>query len=618
MERTFNQSPQQSENDASKPGSYWEQVLSPLIKTSTQTIKNLEGSALFTRIVNTRLELSASGAYLGGGSASQLQNSQWLQHLQNLPFEVRLRLQDNMKQVFPGLDLTGKSTEKFFAGLIANSPETLSSIAQLLISLVARFTQWAAVSGEFFSDKFSTIESVFSEQEQRLREEQANKTKVLAAKLERLDKLVKGVGVGAGKGGFGGGEAFGAGAGVGGAKGPAAAKVSKEVKELERLKVRVVALEKQNAFLVAREKDLEYRLSVAATGVMDGPKQSEKKKKAGVSKDTKEGETGNLGKVKSARSSGTDKEQEGVMLFDAPMLPSKKKAATVVKKVIVSKQEKMDRLETSLLDYTTYLSNVVLSLPTLPIQMLESSNFTGYLEMVVDLLPKVDKRKDLLADRSGWVRGILEIASRLVANRNKVKWSDEQELVGAPDALPLKISPKTTYWIKVVENKALIELMAEMKQENLGKLVVQEPVTKKLLDLMTGFTNYLRVKIAENDEKIILAKTGAEFAGPGSSPLQKTSDTKTNLKKLKEAFYTKISQTKTLLTIYIWMDCISHLPPEQTRYFQEEAQLILQDPNWQSLPLLYNELLDWYSGLSSLMKTAPSFARGSLEMAIDD
>ena len=71
------------------------------------------------------------------------------------------------------------------------------------------------------------------------------------------------------------------------------------------------------------------------------------------------------------------------------------------------------------------LSSCILHQPLLPQALSDYNNYTSCLALIVEALPKIEKRKDLLADRSGWVRYMLELGIRLIDIRKKIRFSEE-------------------------------------------------------------------------------------------------------------------------------------------------------------------------------------------------
>ena len=172
----------------------------------------------------------------------------------------------------------------------------------------------------------------------------------------------------------------------------------------------MIALEKQNAYLVTKEKELEGKLREFVTKGKGGEKKKiVKKSSLSVSQDTK----------KKPKDKDGQKLNE-VMIFDSPM-PSSSKGETANIKTpvsnIVSKQEKLDKLETSLMEYTQLLSSVICSLDHIPEYLFEEKTYVSTLEMIVETLPKIEKRKILLSDKSEWLRGLLEIGIKLIDNQ---------------------------------------------------------------------------------------------------------------------------------------------------------------------------------------------------------
>lgn len=506
-------------------------------------------------------------------------------HLSKMDMETRLLLQCQQKNLCPGLPVSGADLDQQLASIL-NDKESSTAIMKAMLLSNLRLAQWIEVVLPLVDDKFNDLDQLYTELSDSLKDQVNSRVRLLTTKIEKTDKLLKSLKespktalASLGQFGKAGGEKV-------------DIKNSKSEKDVEKLKVKVIALEKQNAYLVTKEKELEGKLREFVTKGKGGEKKKiVKKSSLSVSQDTK----------KKPKDKDGQKLNE-VMIFDSPM-PSSSKGETANIKTpvsnIVSKQEKLDKLETSLMEYTQLLSSVICSLDHIPEYLFEEKTYVSTLEMIVETLPKIEKRKILLSDKSEWLRGLLEIGIKLIDNQALVKFSPEQELVGAVDSLPLSFTPKTTYWMNVVKSKN--QDIAMEVNSGFGKLVPNDAVTRKINELLTGYLNFLRSKIAEINEKLEqfkapVADANQPYAFTGQN---QGLEIRQNIKKIRSFLSQKALMTKAMVSCYLFIERAANISNEQQIYFTEEIADLLSDRYWRDAPLLGQNIRSWYVKLNN-------------------
>lgn len=490
-------------------------------------------------------------------------------HLDKFDLEVRGIVQQAMKKKMGALMVPAEELDQEIAWTLKHQPAVLCGLFKDLLFLSMRNAQWTEVIAQYLTKGLETCLEIFNEIENNLKTEFNNKIKNQQTKITALEKLLKSV-----------------------KEAPAAIKMapksSKADKELEKLKVKLISLENQNSYLVAREKALETKLKEGVSSAKEkdlAPKETGKKKKE---------------KTTSLESNSKSKNSQLLMVFDAPEPGLQSKKLSGVKKIKkITKQERMDRFETSIMDYCTILSTAVLSEPDLPTGLFDSGVFEGFLELVIEIIPKINSKKELLVDRSGFMKGILELAIKVIDGKKRVRFSEEQMLVCVPDVLPLNFNPKTSFWIKVLDPKSSILEGDKDPNKPASKFVVQEQVTRQLQSYLTNFVNYLRMKLSELSEKAANLRNKDDSLQPSSTPI-KALEIKQSLRKLLEIINQRSLLTKTLLLCYIFIERVAFISGEQLTYYREEAEELLSERHWRDLPALGREITHWYTRMAGM------------------
>ena len=536
--------------------------------------------------VYERLALSLQDPSKAMHLSVSMKNDWFNKHLVKFGMETRSVLQDHLKAKCAGVLVGGEALDRELLSTVVQQPAVATGLFKDLLYLTVRYAQWVDVVSKYMNNTMEKLNNIYMDMESNMRVEMNNKLKMHQNKISTLEKLMKSIKetpLNDGHGSTG--------------KSGKAGTVPKLEKEVERLKVRIIALESQNAFMVSRERALETKMKENATT----PSET-KKEKEGTKDLKKKKESKDLSSHK--HSSASMDTKNSVMVFEnsdyGNNLQSKKLSAPLNKKVKkVTKLEKLDRYETALMDYCSILNIVILTECSngLPGKLLDANVYQSFMELVIDILPKIDKRKELLADRSGFLKGILELAVRCIDAKKKVRFSEEQMMVCVPDVLPINFHAKTSFWIKVLDPKHSIvpSLADDTKEPKPCKFVVQEQVTKSLQSILTNFVNYLRLKLSELGEKAANLRSGGGEAVSGTPT--KSIEVKQSFKKLLEIIHQRSQYTKTLVLCYVFIERSSSISEEQQIYYTEEISELLAERHWRDLPSMLEDIRQWYGRL---------------------
>lgn len=539
--------------------------LQTFLKNTASLTDNLEMMHFFHRaVIASRIGNETNTLHLS------LKPEWHTAHLARMDMEARLILQTQQSGVYPGLLNNTAEFEEEIKKLVATSPGQAEAIIKLLILSNLRLAQWTSIVAPVLEDGLSQVEEVYNHCTEEVKEEMNSRVRLLTSKVDRLDKLLKSI------------QSLGKTQLTAGKASMGEKDTKKLEKELEKLRVKVIALEKQNGYLVSREKEIEGKLK-------DFKEKGEKKKKKTSSAESEPKEIKKL------------KPKEGLMIFDSPApayLASKAEGGKTSSQSLSVKQEKLDKLESTLLEYTQLLSTSLFCVNKIPEVFFEEKTYIQTLELIIESLPKIEKRKLLLNDKSEWLRCMLELGVRLIDNHKRVKFSAEQELVGVYEVLPLHFTPKTTYWMNVVKTKGN-EILHE-ENTGFGKLVPNDAITRKINELLTIFVNYLRSKIAETNEKLAQYKTPTPdpsqpfvFNGPNQGL-----EIRNQVKKIRTLIISKAMLCKTMIACYLFSDRCSNIGEDRKIYFKEEIEELLGEKQWQDFPSVGSDIRKWFESFS--------------------
>lgn len=527
----------------------FQQGLVELLQQAENQVETIERLSLYDRLIVSNPSL------MNDNTLNVSLKREWFNsHLEKFGLEEKTILQNRLKSLCPNLLVPAELLDLEVQALLKNDPETSKELIKEIVFTSIRQFQIIEILGNYLGKGLEGIQQCFDEMENNIRTEVNNKVKNLQNKVVSLEKLLKSVKESGGKGPVG---------------------LGKSDKELEKLKIKLVALEKQNHFLVSRGMDLEHKLR-------DVP--SEKTSMGG-------GEMREKRKPWNAEESAGSGKEELLMFIEAPAKDKKKSGSAgikkPVKKVVVSKQEKNERFETNLMEYCSILSACINAGDR---NLLYDNNvYEQLLELVVEFLPKADKKKDLLYDKSGFFKGMLELVVNLLKNRHLVRFSDEQMWVGKPDLLPINFKPKSKFWMKILDPKTTTVLNEIPLPNKPPKFVVQEAVSKQLQNILISFVNFIRLKLTDLVEKTKSYKS-IEF----KDNYPKQADIRGSIKKIRELLGARSLLTKTVILCYMFITRIAHVSLEQKVYFDEEISEMLNLKHWGDFPAISAEIQDWY------------------------
>lgn len=527
-------------------------------------------------------------------------------HLSKLPVELKDYLTRNLSHGVWS-DLPGISLE-----LKADLENQEGSMTLELLQLMARSSQIIRHVKDFVDLSLSGVECLFSKKFNEERDEHASLVQRLTSRLKESEKLNSKL-----------------------SKDLEVGLDTKLVKENDKLKLKVISLEKQSEFLKKKCQDLESSSAAGSKKVVkrkkkkkttvntnantstnnnaeqDSQQQAQSLKRA---KTETESEHNDASEAENEIVEEDEKENRGqnepsscLMSFDTAGFGAPKKKKKVVKKKIVKKT-------------VSTLDNVLSGMCPLLLrtQSFEEgknklyyfNNYKSYLVNFVEALPCLQSKKEILTTRTKMVKLLFSIALRLIKSEDQVYFDAVQEMVERPVVLPIHFTTKSAYWskyIKVGEKgiNTFKRVGPSMKAAPQNfKFLLQEGVTNQIQVVLIAISNAVLVEIDSLKAKL---KEGQNFPYDTEYPKDKLmrgqlKDVRTLISKLKDFVQVRI------LSIYLLISICGVSKDEET-YFRSEISNLISEEAWTNLESSRSDLLTWHSQIEQIAvkdSTSPS------------
>jgi len=367
----------------------------------------------------------------------------------------------------------------------------------------------------------------------------------------------------------------------------------KKEKEIEKLKVKVLTLEKQNIDLASKMFDIEAK-SPSAPSKITKPKIKKvtEKRSAKPTRQSLERMDG---------SPMGPKFLEDPIKSGSPDPYNQKKSKKKLKKII--KEKVFEKFDITLMNYNAILMQGVLESKQWLDEMYHERIYINFLELFVETLPRIEKQRHIIMENPSFVKAMLEMTFRMLKAREMVYSDQVQEMVGKPSIFPLLFKPKNKYWIKLLPvselgGKALkkVEDYKKLVQdENLpeSKFLVQDTVSKNLQKILLSITHFIRSRLLE-----MTSPPKQRVLSPNER-YPRGKDIKNTLQILKEFLLKKRKLAETLVLCYLLIGEINQVTTEEKKYFQDEINDTLTYDKWKDSINLSDEIRKWYLDLLS-------------------
>lgn len=385
----------------------------------------------------------------------------------------------------------------------------------------------------------------------------------------------------------------------------------KKDQELHKLRLKVISLEKQNGFLKSRSLELEKQLSKAVSKPKKKKKKIKKKPKIEENEEISENkisteiknsdeeqmeEEGSQSSEKENEDKENKKLKQGeVMIISTDDFHQKKKKKRKKKKTGAT------AFESLLIDYTNLiLRSANSSRISRKDERFYDQNFTKFLEIFLDICPKLDINKKLMKEKPEFIKNLFETTHELIKNNDRVFYSEEQEHVGKPQIFPHHFRTKNKYWLTFIpkEEKGIkaINRKAQKRFEetpNEYKFLVQRSVRDQLKVLLINFVNYCRVQLMELREKVEEIQH-MEFK---EKTYLKGKDIRLGMKGMRDNLRMRRLYTKIMILGYEIIKNTSNLNEDEEEYFNGEIRELVAEESWKVFKEVGNEMRGWVMSL---------------------
>jgi hypothetical protein len=127
------------------------------------------------------------------------------------------------------------------------------------------------------------------------------------------------------------------------------------------------------------------------------------------------------------------------------------------------------------------------------------SNYSKILHVFIEVLPKLDKKKEILLKEAPFFRNLFELSLYLITKNSKVTYSTMEDMIETPKPLPLNFIPQTKYWKKILtgitdlkEKDTALGLSGNFNQPPVKPLMPHMEMNHVLQGLMSKFTLALK------------------------------------------------------------------------------------------------------------------------------
>lgn len=230
--------------------------------------------------------------------------------------------------------------------------------------------------------------------------------------------------------------------------------------------------------------------------------------------------------------------------------------------------------------------------------MFEYGNYNQFLSLFVEIIPKFERKKELLIEHCSFVKDIFELAYFMINNHQLVVHTTLQEMVDTPTALPISFVPKTKYWSKILAGFTDVKEASRNFQSlnHNHKPLLNNPEANMVVQNIVQNICY--------NLRILLDDLRANLNGKCSMLMDGDSNTYWRALDLKKALKTKtkvVGQLVELSKIYVLGNLLQRklnmLSYEETTFNDKDIDDIIELEKWSQMPAIHNELKDYSNNL---------------------
>lgn len=544
------------------------------IENVREDLSSLESIEFYHDLVRNRI----SESHIERPELHSKLTSSHFSYLERLPPDVKDYLEADL------IDANGESVTDFSSSIASLKnrlieSDSLGEFLESTISSLIRSHQVITIVKDFAEMKVSSIKSMYN----KIIEEKEAESKALITKLRQrvrdLEEIQKG-------------------------KSTPASSDARMQKEIDKLKLKVITLEKQNDFLVNKCHQHEKKI----TDAKPAKKKRTSKKNVELKHKESEESEGEGDPVEDEvveqeiisadpdeeQPSITDNYREGVIMVDVTSLKQKKKPK---KKAATSGTQLT--LENLAIEYSSVLMHVNSQIRYDERDPLfYHENYFKLLSLFLEIISKFDSKRQLLKSKSSFIKEVMELTHKLIIGESKVHFDELQELVVRPRVLPIQFISKNPYWTKHFQpgEKGInaykrVESKIESNPDHF-KLVLQEGVTRQIYTILTNLLNSARVEFNSFHHKQV---EDMHFKFESEYPVDK--DIRVKLKAFKGNVKNVVIMAQIMiLSLRLMQDCCP-LTEDDNIYIQSEMDMLFDEANWKNMEHVLQQLKGWSMSL---------------------
>ena len=234
-----------------------------------------------------------------------------------------------------------------------------------------------------------------------------------------------------------------------------------------------------------------------------------------------------------------------------------------------------------------------------------NKNYNEFLGQFVEILPKFEKKKDIVLDNCVFLKSILEMAFFLQANSSSVIYSAAQEMVEAQSPLPIKFIPKTKFWFKYTpllsneKNESQKPALRKSSYLDYTPLLANTELNSLFHQVLTNIALHARVNIEDikssmnsNFNKLLMEGDNVSYP--------KTYELKRSLKNKTKNVNNLLDLNKIYFLCNLINRKISPMGFDELIINDNEIIESINHSKYSRMPQLCHELKNYYMSLQSL------------------
>ena len=217
-----------------------------------------------------------------------------------------------------------------------------------------------------------------------------------------------------------------------------------------------------------------------------------------------------------------------------------------------------------------------------------SKHYNSFLSLVIEILPKFEKKKEVILENDALLKDMLEISLHLLNNPQNMAYSHIQRMMPElPPPLPITFTPKTKFWKSITAKlpKPSPDPKPKAPHTSFKPILLQPECNAVLSEIVQNIAHLSKMTIEDLqkklDDEIII---GDPTDWPRALELKKALQTKTKV----------MGRLTCVLKIFIlcnlWLRKLSDLGPDEVACNEGEIRDVVDGVRWEKMRLMEDEV----------------------------